>query len=479
MDCNNINSPNEILNAFRACDNNPAREIALFRCLATRPVPPVAALVELTRKIRLEVALALSIQALGQIAHPQIKTKLNKSVQLLQLLARQAESGESDLIRWSAATAIEEIGFEFFSVAQHLSEDPKNIARNIENSFHNRGDRFWNYGPLDKQKEQATQWREVGTLSGHKGAVSCLAISADGKNICSASGEKTITLWQTVDGSEQILAGHSEAVSALLIATLPQDSSLPENYEDLASSVEDAMPIAQAKPKGTPILISGSSDKTIKLWNLNNGEVIRTLAGHSGSVISLAIAPDGQTLFSGSIDETIKLWNLNNGEIINTFTGHQGAVGSLAVSPDGQTLFSGSWDETIKLWNLSTGQIERVMEGHSGAVNSLAISPDGQTLFSDSIDDSIKLWQISTGEELSPLSGSSTHISSLAISPNGQLVFGASIDDTIKIWLSRTGELLCSLTGHSDFVRSLAIAADSKTLVSGSNDTTIKIWQCN
>lgn len=472
MDCTNINTPTEILNAFRACNNNPIQEVALFQCLATRPVPPVAALVELARKIRLEVALALSIQALAQILNPEIKAKLNKSTQLLKLLAREAESGESDLIRWSAATAIDDIGFEFFSVAQYLAEDPKNIAINIERLKSSESgtrpaspgeNRFWMYGPLDKQKKQASQWREIRTLSEHNAAVSCLAISPDGQTICSASGDKTIVLWQDAGKSKRILTGHSEAVSALAIAELPQSSLLAEKFGS----------------QRTPILISGSSDKTIKLWNLSTGEVIHTLSGHSGSIISLAISPDGQIIFSGSIDETIKLWSLNTGEFLRTLAGHQGAVGSLAVSPDGQTLFSGSWDETIKLWNLSTGKVERAIAGHSGAVNSLVISPEGQTLFSDSIDDRIKLWQISTGEELSPLSGNSIHISSLAISPNGQLLFGGSIDETIKIWLARTRELLCSLTGHSDFVRSLAIAADGKTLVSGSNDTTIKIWQCD
>ncbi len=80
------------------------------------------------------------------------------------------------------------------------------------------------------------------------------------------------------------------------------------------------------------------------------GNLIRTLAGHSGAVYSVGISPDGQTLVSGSVDNTIKIWNLANGNLIRTLAGHSSSVWSVAISPDGQTLVSGSADNTIKIW---------------------------------------------------------------------------------------------------------------------------------
>ena len=229
-------------------------------------------------------------------------------------------------------------------------------------------------------------------------------------------------------------------------------------------------------------LVSGSWDKTIKIWQLSTGQELRTLTGHSAHVGSVAISPDGQTLVSGSGDNTIKIWELSTGRELRTLTGHPGYVNSVAISPDGQKLVSGSssgsWDNTIKIWELSTGQELRT--GDSDYVTSVAISPDGQTLVSGYWDKMIKIWELSTGRELRTLTGHSASVSSLAISPDGQtLVSGSGSDEggTIKIWQLSTGQLLCTLTGHSGYVTSVAISPDGQTLVSGSYDHTIKIWR--
>ncbi|TAF04316.1 MAG: hypothetical protein EAZ78_09570, partial [Oscillatoriales cyanobacterium] len=94
---------------------------------------------------------------------------------------------------------------------------------------------------------------------------------------------------------------------------------------------------------------------------LENVSVVRTLTGQSYRVKSLAISPDGQTLVSGSFDKTIKIWQLSTGRELRTLTGHSSEVNSVAISPDGQTLVSGSYDSTIKIWQLSTGRELRTL----------------------------------------------------------------------------------------------------------------------
>ena len=84
---------------------------------------------------------------------------------------------------------------------------------------------------------------------------------------------------------------------------------------------------------------------------------IHTLSGHSNCVFSVAISPDGKTLVSGSSDKTIKIWRLDTGELLRTLTGHLEWVRAVAISPDGQTLVSGSGDHSIKIWDLATGQL--------------------------------------------------------------------------------------------------------------------------
>ena len=100
--------------------------------------------------------------------------------------------------------------------------------------------------------------------------------------------------------------------------------------------------------------MTGSSDSTIKLWNLEGKELqsFKERSYNSYSVRSVAFSPNGKTIATGSEDNTVKLWNLN-GKEIQTFKGHSSAVLSVSFSPDGKTIASASGDNTVKLWNLN------------------------------------------------------------------------------------------------------------------------------
>ena len=106
------------------------------------------------------------------------------------------------------------------------------------------------------------------------------------------------------------------------------------------------------------ILASGSSDSTIRLWDVTTGAIRKTLAGHTGAVMSMSFSPDGLTLASGSSDNTVSLWNVTTvwdiaiGAPRKTFTGHIATVSSVHFSPDGLKLASGSEapDGTLLLW---------------------------------------------------------------------------------------------------------------------------------
>lgn len=215
-------------------------------------------------------------------------------------------------------------------------------------------------------------------------------------------------------------------------------------------------------------LISASNDKTIKVWNLKNGEEIFTITPATDTVKSLAISPDGHSLVSGNINGVIQVWNITTGEEIHTFDEHSYQVFALIISPDGKTLFSGSSD--IKVWNLDNRELVRTLSIHSGPVFTIAISPDGKTLVSGSEDKSIKIWSICT------LTGHLASVYSVAISPDGSTVVSGSYDKTIKVWNMNSKKENFTLTGHLDAVNSVAISPDGQTLVSGSTDEKIKFW---
>ncbi|ARI81869.1 WD40 repeat domain-containing protein [Microcystis aeruginosa] len=226
-------------------------------------------------------------------------------------------------------------------------------------------------------------------------------------------------------------------------------------------------------------LATGSDDGTIKLWDVETGQEIRTLSGHNGKVNSVSFSPDGKTLATGSEDKTIKLWNVETGEEIGTLSGHDGYVFSVSFSRDGKTLATGSDDGTIKLWDVETGQEIRTLSGHNGKVNSVSFSSDGKTLAFDSDGGTIKLWyiDIETGKEIRTLSEWNRGcVYSVSFSNDGKTLATGSADKTIKLWNVETGEEIRTLSGHNGKVNSVSFSSDGKTLATGSADKTIKLW---
>ncbi|BAY27999.1 WD-40 repeat-containing protein [Calothrix sp. NIES-2100] len=290
-------------------------------------------------------------------------------------------------------------------------------------------------------------------LNGHK--VYSVAISPDGRTL--ASSDFKIKIWNAATGKEILtLNSHSRVFDSGGVSNL------------LVRSVAFS-------PDGKT-LASGADDKTIKIWNVETGQEIRTLNGHSQRVNSVAISPDGKTLVSGSADATIKIWNVATGNEIRTLNRHSRWVWSVTISPDGKTLVSCSGDKTIKIWNVETGQEIRTLNGHSEEVYSVAFSPDGKTLVSGSGDKTIKIWNVETGQEIRTLNGHSEGVNSVTFSPDGKTLVSGSSDKTIKIWNVATGNEIRTLKRHSRSVWSVAISPDGKILASGNDDKTI-IWR--
>ncbi len=224
-------------------------------------------------------------------------------------------------------------------------------------------------------------------------------------------------------------------------------------------------------------LASGSSDRTIRLWDVATGAALHTLRGHTGGVLSIAFSPDGQTLASGSSDRTIRLWDVATGAALHTLRGHTGGVYSVAFSPDGQTLASGSLDNTIRLWDVATGVLNHTLPEHTGDVWSVVFSPDGATLASSSTNGTIRLWDVAAGTIKHTLIGHKNVIWSISFNSIGNTLVSGSADNTIRLWDVETGEHLGTLTEHRDDVNSVAFSPDGKTFASGSDDNTIRLWK--
>jgi WD40 repeat protein len=98
------------------------------------------------------------------------------------------------------------------------------------------------------------------------------------------------------------------------------------------------------------------------LWDVNTGNCIKTLTGHTNWVWAVVFSPDGKTLVSGSCDRTVRLWDVSTGRCIRTLTGHTREIYSVSFSPDGQTVASGCADETARLWDVNTGECLKILK---------------------------------------------------------------------------------------------------------------------
>ena len=225
----------------------------------------------------------------------------------------------------------------------------------------------------------------------------------------------------------------------------PTTGSIADNFEP--STRPHRKWLQKLGGEGPCDVVSGSEllDLFRSPW-VASVELLRTLAGHGERVCSVAVAFDG-TLVTGSWDRTVKLWDPNTGKCFRTLEGHSNGVCSVAIAFDG-TLVTGSWDRTVKLWHPNTGECFRTLEGHSDSVSSVAIAPGG-TLVSGSWDKTVKLWDPNTGKCLRTLEGHRDHVYSVAVAPDGTLVSG-SRDETVKLWDPNTGNCLRTLEGHGE-----------------------------
>lgn len=224
------------------------------------------------------------------------------------------------------------------------------------------------------------------------------------------------------------------------------------------------------------IMVSGSSDHSIKVWDLKSGKCVKTLLGHTNNVMSVVIYE--KMIISGSYDTSIKVWDLETEDTITekciTLSGHKGLVNSIAVHND--ILVSGSSDKTIKVWDLKSGQCLQTLLGHKFAVNTVAF--DGTTIVSGSSDGTIMIWDLKSGKGFSQLSRHAQDVSSVVIKDN--IIVSGSFDSSIKIWDLKTGDCKKTLSTRQDTLSHkygiYCVTIHDQMIFSCGADKTIKAW---
>ncbi|WP_396336374.1 protein kinase domain-containing protein [Fischerella sp. JS2] len=256
----------------------------------------------------------------------------------------------------------------------------------------------------------------ISTLTGHSQAVKSVAFSPEGNTLATASDDKTIKLWNLNTLEEIFtLYGHLSAVKSVafslrgILASGSWDKTVKlwniTTGQEISTLTGHQLQVsAVAFSPQNQLLASASFDRTIRLWDLSplhtqtqkkfENCTCYSLCGHAWAVLTVAFSPDGKILATGSDDNTIKLWNVNTGQVIHTLLGHSWSVLAVAFSADGKLLISGSRDTTVKLWRVSTGEEIVTRTGHVDSVSAIAVDPVAQLIVSGSRDKTIKLWQL-------------------------------------------------------------------------------------
>lgn len=282
----------------------------------------------------------------------------------------------------------------------------------------------------------------------------------------------------------------------------------------------EATVLSVAAGATSPIVASGSYDNTVKLWNRDNPEEVRSLL-HKGRINDLLFTADTQRLVTGSGSGDISLWDVASGALVSTLSGNSGRITSVALSSDDATLAIGSGDGAIKtwrlgrdsettrpstikpigpmvnalafhpidpnllvsgdqegavrVWDLAQQKNSLTLEDNADRIVSVSVNNDGY-IASGSYDATIRIWNIESGQLTQLLKGHDFVVADVAFSPDGNLLASASYDESIKIWDWRRSEVLCTLNGHSGFVYSVAFSDAGSILISGGYDGTVRSW---
>lgn len=220
----------------------------------------------------------------------------------------------------------------------------------------------------------------------------------------------------------------------------------------------------------------------------------RRLIGHSATVYSVSFSPsiEGREnptkntpstapalLLSSSSDKTIRLWSLDSFACLVVYKGHEGPVWNVKWGPFGHYFATCGWDKTVRVWTQDHISYVRMMVGHDSSVNLVAWHPNSAYVFSasDQVDKTVRMWSIATGQCVRVFNGHTDSITALECSTNGKILASADTGGSIILWDLAKGTQIKRCRGHGKGgIWSLSFSIESTILTSGGMDGTVRVW---
>ena len=373
----------------------------------------------------------------------------------------------------------------------------------------------------------------LATLTGHTDPVGALAFSPDGKILASGASDvpslanggpdMSIRLWDiTTEENLSTLSGQKFVFSpngkTLAVISEEPATQSPEVVNDAQQESDRQGPSIRLLNivTGEPLLVlrgealafspdgkilaTADIEGTIRLWNPDTGEQLRTFVQPgltdtnqeppivkrpTRRIKGLAFSPNGTTLVSRDDHGTIQLWNVSDGRRLSTTNTRTGRIYAFAsvFSQDKPIFMTADEKGTVHTWNTTTGAhlSTFTLNGHTPWGSALGFSADGTILMS--VDSStlhrpVRSWDINSDRELAPIVLPQPNwLNAGAFSPDGK-IFAGAIDDmnTIKLWDLQTNSQYAMLVGHTWFVETLVFSSDSGLLASADRTGAIYVW---
>lgn len=269
--------------------------------------------------------------------------------------------------------------------------------------------------------------------------------------LCAVAIENIIIVYGTKGWKQvTVLSGHSDTVNACAFSP---DSKL---------------------------IVSGSNDCLLKVWNILTHKCIQTMSGHTSWIMDCIFTHDNQKVISTSEDGSIKVWLIKMGVMINSFEGHTSSVNSCDLSPDGKIIISASTDGTIRFWDFKSGACKEKIEDENSSYLKVEYSLDGSRFLSLAwnkpiiVRDSASLKVIATLGEKNDL-----RITDCCFSTKKNHIVSVGEDRIINIWDIKKGNKKSVLSNHSAEITSCAVMSNGKCLVTISEDMSLSICEFN